>query len=380
MKIIDLFAGCGGLSLGFKKHNFRVIGYVDWEKSCIDTLKINFGKDKRALFIIEDLRFSFNSTKNRSRKLINYSLENNLDGIIGGPPCQSYSIAGRVRDPGKMKNDYRNFLFESYVEWLNQLRPKFFVFENVAGMLSAKPKGPPIVELVSKSFNLIDYSIPKLNKDIVFDLAKLGGSQNRKRVIIFGVDKKSFDDHEERVKNFYENLEKQFSKPKTVFDAIGDLEKLIPLSKAEARASHNSSKNDILHRVRFHNKRDMKIFKLLAEDLQKNNPKYSTTHSIKSLYGKLVGRKSNVHKYYVLRWNQQSNLIPAHLYKDGLRHIHPDPSQSRSITMREAARLQNFPDNFIFEKSQSDIFKMIGNAVSPLMAEKIAFAVKNSMK
>ena len=86
-----------------------------------------------------------------------------------------------------------------------------------------------------------------------------------------------------------------------------------------------------------------------------------------------------MHKYFVLKWDEPSNLIPAHLYKDGLRHIHPDPEQSRSISLREAARLQNFPDKYIFMSPQTETFKMLGNAVSPLMAEKIANAVKMTL-
>ena len=89
----------------------------------------------------------------------------------------------------------------------------------------------------------------------------------------------------------------------------------------------------------------------------------------------ITGRTSNVHKYHVIDWDKPSNLIPAHLYKDGLRHIHPDPEQARTITVREAARLQTFPDSFLFNSSQTESFKMIGNAVPPLFAKKMALAL-----
>ncbi len=82
-----------------------------------------------------------------------------------------------------------------------------------------------------------------------------------------------------------------------------------------------------------------------------------------------------MHKYYVLRWNEPSNLIPAHLYKDGLRHIHPDSDQARTITVREAARLQTFPDDYVFIGSQMDQYKMIGNAVPPKLAKAIGNAI-----
>lgn len=82
-----------------------------------------------------------------------------------------------------------------------------------------------------------------------------------------------------------------------------------------------------------------------------------------------------MHKYHVIRWDEPSNLIPAHLYKDGLRHIHPDPAQKRSITVREAARLQTFADDYVFEGSNVELYKMIGNAVPPLFSRKLADAV-----
>ena len=376
MKIIDLFAGCGGLSLGFEKHGFKSLGYLDWDECCIKSLKLNFNS-KSKLFVHQDIRESIKNPNEDAENLINNSY-NNLDGIIGGPPCQAYSLAGRIRDPNNMKNDYRNYLFESYIEWLVKTEPKFFVFENVTGMLSAKPDGPPIIDIITKAFKQINFDVPIINKSIIFNLADFGGSQNRRRVIIFGVNKNKVKNSLEIIKTFYYNLSSQIKKPKTVYDAIGDLEKLYPLKKVIGKNSHSSSENDPLHKPRFHNVRDIEIFKLLAKDLSSNNPKYTDINSIKEIYKEKVGKKANVHKYYVLRWNEASNLIPAHLLKDGLRHIHPDYKQSRSITMREAARLQNFPDTFKFEDSQTNVFKMIGNAVSPLMAEKIAIAVKKT--
>jgi DNA (cytosine-5)-methyltransferase 1 len=92
------------------------------------------------------------------------------------------------------------------------------------------------------------------------------------------------------------------------------------------------------------------------------------------LYFKITGKRSNIHKYHVLKWNKPSNTIPAHLYKDGLRHIHPDSKQARSITVREAARLQSFDDDFEFTGSLTDQYKMVGNAVPPKFAEAIALA------
>jgi len=378
MKTVDLFAGCGGLSIGFDKVGFQTLGYLDWDNHCIETLKTNFKKND-SVFMHGDIRDVSNGKNKNIDNFLAELKNNSVDGIIGGPPCQAYSIAGRVRDPNGMKNDYRNYLFESYAIFLKELKPLFFVFENVTGLLSAKPDGLPIVENISRSFRELGYEIPNIDKNIVIDLANLGGAQKRKRVILFGVDRKRVKNASDIIQQFYTNLKNQYEEPKTVQDAIGDLPKLYPLDKPTKRKSHAVDEKDLLHTSRFHNARDMKIFNILADDIKTKRFKYKSVESIKKLYEEHVGKKSKVHKYFVLKWDEPSNLIPAHLYKDGLRHIHPDPEQSRSISLREAARLQNFPDKYIFMSPQTEIFKMLGNAVSPLMAEKIANAVKRSL-
>mgnify|MGYP003954039799 CR=1 FL=1 len=378
MKTVDLFAGCGGLSIGFDKVGFQTLGYLDWDNHCIETLKTNFKKNS-AVFMHGDIRDIANGKNKNIDNFLAELKSNSVDGIIGGPPCQAYSIAGRVRDPNGMKNDYRNYLFESYAIFLKELKPLFFVFENVTGLLSAKPDGLPIVKNISRSFRELGYEIPNIDKNIVIDLANLGGAQKRKRVILFGVDSKRVKNASQIIQQFYINLKNQYEEPKTVQDAIGNLPKLYPLDKPTKRKSHAADEKDLLHTSRFHNARDIKIFNILADDIKTKSFKYKSVESIKKLYEEHVGKKSKVHKYFVLKWDEPSNLIPAHLYKDGLRHIHPDPQQSRSISLREAARLQNFPDKYIFMSPQTETFKMLGNAVSPLMAEKIANAVKMTL-
>lgn len=119
----------------------------------------------------------------------------------------------------------------------------------------------------------------------------------------------------------------------------------------------------------------MEIFRLLAHDIESGRNEYVSTEALKKLYTEKTGKTSNIHKYYVIRWDEQSNLIPAHLFKDGLRHIHPDPKQSRTITVREAARLQTFDDDYDFIGSNMETYKMIGNAVPPRFAKCLAEAV-----
>ncbi len=377
MNVIDLFAGCGGFSLGFKQENFRILGCADWESRCIETLKINSNRKDSMFFLEEDLRLSFEPSGKNSTEIIKSLSSTKVDGIIGGPPCQAYSLAGRVQDENNMENDYRNYLFENYVKWLKEIKPTFFVLENVTGMLSAAPGGTPVIQLISEAINEAGFVIPQIGKNLVFNLYDLGGTQNRKRVILFGVNKNKLFNHVDIIEKFYSAMKRQSEDiNKNVRDAIGDLEILKPLEKGKGRQSHEQSPADPLHRCRFHNGRDIEIFQMLAKDKQSDSPKFSSSEALKTLYFEKVGKTSNVHKYNVIEWDKPSNLIPAHLHKDGLRHIHPDPDQARTITMREAARLQDFPDSYIFNGSQSDIFKMIGNAVSPLMARKIAQAVK----
>lgn len=371
IKTFDIFAGCGGLSFGFHKLGFNSLAYLDWEKDCIETLKNNFQSGSE-LFIEADIRNIFDKANQNQLRLLN---SQKIDLVIGGPPCQAYSVAGRAQDPNNMIYDYRNYLFESYANILQFLKPNFFIFENVPGLLSAKtPGNEKIKDLITKSFHDIGFIIPNIDKNIVFDLADFGGAQTRKRVIIFGVNK-NLKHKDDLINLFYQNLTSLKTMNSTVREAISDLKKLYPLEVDQKSKSHTSDPNDHLHNCRYHNKRDIKIFKILTDDIATNMNKYTKSEELKNLYFEMVGKKTNVHKYSVLRWDKPSNTIPSHLHKDGLRHIHPDPKQSRTITMREAARLQNFPDNFLFNSSQSSIFKMIGNAVSPLMSTKLANAM-----
>ncbi len=382
MKVIDLFAGCGGLTLGFKTKGFQTVAFLEWEKSCIETLKRNFAEDHtQDCFIHSDIR-EFNDYLDGSEYSLRKIIRNTgkIDGVIGGPPCQAYSIAGRIRDPNGMKDDYRNYLFEAYCEILAFSKPKFFVFENVMGLLSAKPDGIGIAEEISATFEKFGYYCGEISNSNVYNFSDFGGAQHRKRVIIFGV-RKGLKKAAHMVEEFHQFMASMKREPSTVNQAIGDLAPIYPLRKKDkqAKTSHENTSNDWMHHSRFHNDRDMGIFKLLANDVKSKNPKYTGVEEIKKLYKEKVGKNAAVHKYYVLRENEPSNLIPAHLYKDGLRHIHPDPKQARSITAREAARLQSFPDEFVFDGSRGDVFKMIGNAVPPKFAEVIAAAVSHAL-
>lgn len=398
LNTIDLFVGCGGLSEGFEQsRKYKMIGAVEWEPSPVKELRnhlknrwgINDAEERVLQFDIQRTEELFNGWEDekfgRSKGLDALVGSHQLDVIIGGPPCQAYSVAGRIRDEHGMREDYRNYLFESYLEVVQHYKPKVFVFENVPGILSAKPGdgSVKIIDLIQKAFADAGYVVlPNLSNAII-DMTEYGVPQNRKRIIILGVSKAYYGDKAETmVEEFYSSYlpEYKVEKKATVREAIGDLPKLKPLdepiSYSGRRLSHEIPVPLINgHISRYHSKRDIDLFRFLEEDIASGRKEYTNTESLKALYTKLTGKTSNVHKYYVLRWNEPSNLIPAHLFKDGLRHIHPDPEQARTITVREAARLQTFPDDYYFNCSQTDAFKMIGNAVPPLFAKKVAYAV-----
>lgn len=393
LNTIDLFAGCGGLTEGFKKSKkFNLLGAVEWEEKPVATLRKRLTD---AWSYVDSIDRVIHFDIQRTQELIegfeddvygkSVGLDalvgsNKVDVIIGGPPCQAYSVAGRIRDGNKMQDDYRNFLFESYLKVVSHYKPRACIFENVPGMLSSAPGGKLIIERITQAFDEAGYYIsPNLKDDALFDLSEFGVPQKRKRVIIVAVSKQIYNNPEKVVQHCYLNLNKlKANSISTVNDALSDLPKIYPLEAPEQRVSHRIEDGGLKvtdHQPRFHNPRDIDIFKLLAEDIESNTNQYTSSDALKALYTEKTGKISSVHKYHVLRRDLPSNTIPAHLYKDGLRHIHPDSEQARSITVREAARLQSFPDDFEFQGANGDKYKMIGNAVPPLFAEKIATAL-----
>lgn len=396
---LDLFAGCGGLTDGFEQTGlYNALACVEWDKSACETLSKRLcerwgyknAKDFVLRFDIQRTKELINGwdndTEYGSSKGFNNFVDNNkVDIIVGGPPCQAYSIAGRIRDKHGMKNDYRNYLFQSYLEIVDQYKPKLFVFENVLGMLSAAPDGELIINKIRDGFASIGYELIEDIKDnAVFDVSEFGVPQNRTRVILIGINRNYFKEYDVQniLKDFYSNITKKYkvSRVKTVKDAISDLPKFKPLAEpvkiSGKKYSHFPTMTDFYnHTPRFHSQRDIEIFEELAKDIYYGHNKYSSIQSLKDLYTQKTGKTSSVHKYNVLEWDKPSNTIVAHLYKDGLRHIHPDYKQARSITVREAARLQTFDDDFEFLGSQGDQYKMIGNAVPPLFAKVIALSI-----
>ena len=404
---IDLFSGCGGLSEGFNMSGkFEGLAHVEWEVPMVETLRNRLNrkwKHSKEDSLKRVIHFDIQKTEelingNWSEKSINDFGSTNhnsviksglkgivgkkkVDLIIGGPPCQAYSIAGRAQDKNSMKNDYRNYLFESFVKVVDSFKPEVFVFENVPGILSACPGDTSVTKRIYDAFAKIGYNVrtPENQKNSVFTASDFGVPQKRNRVIIIGVKKESKFDLEvfyKAIKFSTENIQEV-----TVKDAIYELPKIFPLKKqikeSNKNISHNCQSEKIKHHEpRFHNDRDILIFKRWITT--KMNEK-GLDEKIK-FYNDLLGKNSKHAKYRNLEWDKPSPTIVAHLYKDGLMFIHPDKDQARSITVKEAALLQSFPNDYDFIGRQSDCYKMIGNAVPPEMAKHISKSIFDVLK
>lgn len=399
---IDLFAGCGGLSEGFYEQGLQGLAHVEWETPMVNTLRnrlvkkwehsveeaekavIHFDIQKTEELLkgswSEDTISTYGKTNASiiTKKGIDGLIgDQKVDMIIGGPPCQAYSLAGRAQDSNSMKNDYRNYLFESFVKVVDHYRPKVFVFENVPGILSAKPGDRYVIDRICEAFDKIGYEIrnPQAMRKSIYSSADFGVPQERRRVIIFGVDKIS----KYSAEDFYASLDKLIltENKKTVRDAIGNMPKFRPLKESYKSGNKNVSHELVgdkvipLHEARYHNARDIEVFRRWISESMNDIPNEQKLE----FYKQVSGRTTNHNKYRSLEWDKPSPTIVSHLYKDGLMFIHPDVEQVRSITIREAALLQTFPMDFEFIGSSAYCFKMIGNAVPVLFAKSIAQAI-----
>lgn len=397
---IDLFAGCGGLSEGFmESRHFKGIAHIEWEYPMVQTLRNRLitkwhESDEQAqkrviLFDIQrtdellngywtqetkDLYAKYNSLEAQKglKHLIN---GDSVDLIIGGPPCQAYSIHGRATDKNSMQDDYRNYLFESFVKVVDDIKPKAFIFENVTGMLSAKPGGKPVVERIYKAVSEIGYTIlePQKFKDAVYNAYDYSVPQNRERVILCGVRNGSGLS----IADFYNALSmSKSSKHLTVRDAIGGLPPIFPLKKIEKVKGRNVShyatdESDPFHLPRHCSSRDIQVFRdWIANDMNKCSQQEAI-----EFYKKVTGKETLYRKYRNLEWDKPSPTVVAHLQKDGFMFIHPDIEQARFITIREAALLMSFPKDFEFVGNKAYCYKMIGNAVPVNFAKAIADSI-----
>lgn len=413
---IDLFAGAGGLSEGFIRAGYTPIAHIEMNRDACNTLKtrsaFHYLKDEGKLSIYEDyLKNKVEGTDGSNlwskvpqeitEKVICATIgeetignifssvdklkgEREVDVIIGGPPCQAYSVAGRARMGKNVEKDPRNELYKYYVQFLDRYNPRMFVFENVLGILTAK-KGEPFADLKRLVENL-GYKM-----DCKVQIASEHGVlQNRHRVIIVGWKDNEFKNYS------YPILEKE-NMPYTVMKDLfadlplrkageGKLCEIVPYTKplSEMQYLKESGIRGVLgfttqHVARPTNDNDRQIYKIAVDLWLKNKqrlnyaklPPQLQTHS---------NKKSFLNRFNVVNPFGCCHTVVAHIAMDGHYYIYPTPSPTvetvRSITVREAARLQSFPDDYFFEGSRTAVLRQIGNAVPVVLAYKIAEEIK----
>jgi DNA (cytosine-5)-methyltransferase 1 len=408
MNFIDLFAGAGGLSEGFIRAGLNPIAHVEMNKEACDTLKTrtsyhflktNGRIDEYCEYLkgeitrdelwkkIPDHLINSVINKEISEKTLPYIFDHidkelgnkKVDIVIGGPPCQAYSVAGRARDPKGMADDPRNHLYKYYVEFLKRYKPKMFVFENVPGILSANNGG-----YLEKIFTAVRDAGYELDKKIL-NARNFNVLQDRKRVIIIGWRKDTNLKYPE-----FEELENTY---KVLPDLFSDLPKLqngqgnwgiSKYSKPSTEYLENSHIRNGLgfttqHLSRPNNTNDLEIYRIAVNQWVKEKRRLNYAELPKNLI-KHNNTTSFTNRFQVVNHDGLSHTVVAHIAMDGHYYIHPDISQNRSISVREAARIQSFPDDYFFEGSRGAAFKQIGNAVPVLMAEKIAKKVKEILK
>ncbi len=403
LNYIDLFAGAGGLSEGFIRENFKPVAHVEMSAEAADTLKTriafhHFNQKKNLAkyysYLQQDIsrnelwdsipqhllesvineEISNNTIESIFEKIDSQLDEKKVDVIIGGPPCQAYSLVGRSRDPNRMKGDKRNFLFRYYAKFLIRYKPKYFVFENVLGLLTAG--NAKYLNEMLELFEEIGYSADMK----VLNAEEYGVLQKRRRVIIIG--------RKGKAKFHFPELQKMENNWQTKRDLFFDLPYLKPGQELQV-ADYTKSINEYLkktetrngieyttqHITRNHNDRDLEIYSL-AIDKWLNDRQRLKYNDIPKRLQTHKNTEAFLDRYKVIDPIGHSHTVVAHIAKDGHYYIYPDLKQVRSISVREAARIQSFPDDYFFEGGRTAAFKQIGNAVPPLMAEKIAASLK----
>jgi DNA (cytosine-5)-methyltransferase 1 len=448
-KILDLFAGAGGFSYGFKKlsynghYPFIISGAVEMDKYAADTFKSALIRDGMFPRRAEKIVINEDITENETLDML-YEVCPEADIIIGGPPCQSFSLIGpRSGDPAKKKrfvNDHRDDLFHEYVKIVKHYKPLIFVFENVKGIVSKKSKdNEKYINLIVKSLEDIGYDLGYHGSDskyMLLNAADYGVPQLRERFFIIG--------NKIGIKNSIppkthcpaDMVEKTGLKPYvTVRAALGDLPVVLPKitytrngnyysglnndqwkrlidNENQSRESgediseyhhiefmrHYSNCNEserqyidyikpkdfntplIGHSARSHQLSDIKLYKNLPEGFSSADLIESEDPELNKLAELIKYRMDSFKdKYKKMAWDKPSLTVFAHLQKDGNRFIHPDSKQARTITVREAARLQSFPDDYEFKAKGNVRFKHIGNAVPPILATSIAKAIYGAL-
>lgn len=404
---IDIFAGAGGLSEGFQRNGYIPVAHVEMKKEACLTLKTRecfyylkkhgrieeyknylrreITRDELYAMVPETVLNSvINETMSeegmpalfdRIDQLMEVQGIENIDVLVGGPPCQAYSLVGRARSKTNMVGDPRNYLYMLYCEVLEKYRPKIFVFENVPGLLTAN--GGSYFDDMRERFRKAGYFLEYR----ILNSKEYGVLQNRRRVIVIG--------WREGTDFTYPELDKKEQKY-LVDDLFSDLPYIEPgesrnvykcKSTEYLRESGIRTEDDILtlHQARPNLERDRKIYRQVIEAWNNGQKRLKYTELPEELCTH-NNRTAFLDRFKVVAKDMPyAQTMVAHISKDGHYFIHPDIKQARSISVREAARIQSFPDNYFFEGGRTASFLQIGNAVPPLMASAIAKKLKEQL-
>lgn len=385
---IDVFCGTGGFSLGLRRAGFKVVAAVDNEPDAIRTYRLNHPS------IPDENVMEVDAREVDSRKLKDLLNGRRLDLLAGGPPCQGFSMMGN-RVPHKFENgdkkfgadykfveDERNHLFEAMINMASELEPRYIVIENVPGLGSAEIEEKSYAEYIGERLEAIRYRV----KVIRLEAVNFGIPQKRHRYFILG----SYEGEPTLNLEELENTDLPEEERTKLKHALYDLPALSVADGAWIVAHQGCQGQDadlyekylgcfnirgstcILfnHVSRFNNKDDVELYANLRQGETYQQLVERLEKELGYRPGFIKYSTKNFHdKYYRLEWEGQSKTIVSHLHKDGNSFVHP--TQNRSISVREAARIQSFPDDYIFCGSRGPQFIQIGNAVPPVIAEAI---------
>jgi DNA (cytosine-5)-methyltransferase 1 len=424
LNFIDLFAGAGGLSEGFIRAGYTPLAHIEMDKYACDTLKTRAAfhwlkangrlqKYKKYLYEKQEKEDGSKLWEQVPNEIIDTVIQSEIgektienifkqvdtlignrqvDIIIGGPPCQAYSVAGRARIGKAVEDDPRNELYKYYVKFLERYQPKMFMFENVLGIRTAK-NGEPLKDLT----RLVEKAGYKMELKVQ-TASDHGVLQHRQRVIIVGW---KVEDENGNPTNFhYPDLVKEENSYEVLKDLFIDLPErkhgegqlCAPvkytklLSEMEYLEKSKIRNNDFdfttHHIARPNNENDREIYKMTVE-MWLNEKKRIDYSKIPTRLQRHKNKETCLNRFTIVDPYGKSHTVVAHIAIDGHYYIYPTINPTienvRSITIREAARVQSFPDDYYFEGSRSAAFRQIGNAVPVVLAHKIAEELKKQL-
>ncbi len=348
-RVLDLFAGVGGLSLGFEQAGFNIVFANEYDPLIAAAYKANHISTEMLVADITSVDFGKTFDKFIGK----------IDVVVGGPPCQGFSQKGQR----KTINDDRNFLFKFYVKVVQKVRPKYFVMENVPNLLTAE--NGYFKKEIEKLFNDIGYD---LNPGVL-NASDYGIPQNRRRAVIIGKEGATAPELPKPPKGIV-----------TIWDAISDLAYLnsgegseeqeyrIPSQSSYQELLRNGSKTLFNHIATNHSSLALERLALIPPNSGKEV--LPAEHLTKSIYSGTWTRmvKDEISVTITTRFDTPSSGKFTHPFLD------------RAITVREAARIQSFPDSFHFVGPKGSQMKQVGNAVPPLLAKSIAQVIMNDIK